>query len=270
MARRRPPLATTAGVRFLPILGVADALPVMIGFCDAKLRYRFVNRGAGRLVRAAAQGNPRQDDARHAGRGELSRPPADARRRAGRRAAMVRQRIRASDARAAAPAEYIPGRRNGMWSRTEQGSPGARSRKARRASTASPMMPMWSRRTAIVTEQRGRRAHRRWVKESDDRADDRRRIADSAPAMMWVDARGSTGRRAGLRQRRLCRASATSGPLARARRAICSTGGNHRSPRIHPTTTRRAGATPLREGRGKRRRRRLKPFTLPRREIHSP
>jgi PAS domain S-box-containing protein len=30
---------------FSSILGVADALPVMVGFCDAKLRYRFVNRG---------------------------------------------------------------------------------------------------------------------------------------------------------------------------------------------------------------------------------
>jgi len=30
---------------FSSILGVADALPVMIGFCDTKLRYRFVNRG---------------------------------------------------------------------------------------------------------------------------------------------------------------------------------------------------------------------------------
>ena len=29
---------------FSAILGVADALPVMVGFCDARLRYRFVNR----------------------------------------------------------------------------------------------------------------------------------------------------------------------------------------------------------------------------------
>ena len=33
------------GFDFSSILGVADSLPVMIGFCDAGLRYRFVNRG---------------------------------------------------------------------------------------------------------------------------------------------------------------------------------------------------------------------------------
>jgi PAS domain S-box-containing protein len=34
-----------AAVDFSAMLGVADALPVMIGFCDRSLRYRFVNRG---------------------------------------------------------------------------------------------------------------------------------------------------------------------------------------------------------------------------------
>ena len=34
-----------AAFDFGAILGVADALPVMIGFCDRSLRYRFVNRG---------------------------------------------------------------------------------------------------------------------------------------------------------------------------------------------------------------------------------
>ena len=33
-----------AAFDFTSILGVADALPVMIGYCDASLRYRFVNR----------------------------------------------------------------------------------------------------------------------------------------------------------------------------------------------------------------------------------
>ena len=40
-----PPQGDDAAFDFSSILGVADALPVMIGFCDTSLRYRFVNRG---------------------------------------------------------------------------------------------------------------------------------------------------------------------------------------------------------------------------------
>ena len=42
LRRRRG--ARLAAVRFRRDPGVADALPVMIAFCDAELRYRFVNR----------------------------------------------------------------------------------------------------------------------------------------------------------------------------------------------------------------------------------
>ncbi|MEO6112870.1 MAG: PAS domain-containing protein [Sphingomicrobium sp.] len=38
------PAADTDGFDFSTVLAVADAIPVMIAFCDEKLRYRFVNR----------------------------------------------------------------------------------------------------------------------------------------------------------------------------------------------------------------------------------
>ena len=38
------PAVDTGGFDFSTVLAVADAIPVMIAFCDEKLRYRFVNR----------------------------------------------------------------------------------------------------------------------------------------------------------------------------------------------------------------------------------
>ena len=95
---------------FAAILGIADAMPVMIAFCDTKLRYRFVNRALADWLEAPRGAILGRTMREVLGDAAFAIARADARCGAGRRAAVVRGRISAIRPAAllAIQTEYIP------------------------------------------------------------------------------------------------------------------------------------------------------------------
>ena len=146
-----------SAIDFASILGVADALPVMVGFCDPQLRYLFVNRGLAEWFekpRAAILGKTMRDML-----GEKtfqSRQPMLTAALAGERQWFASEYDHPSRGLLAVQTEYIP-----------QLAPNGTVRGL----------------VMLVEDVTGQRLAGRALKESEARF---HRIADSAPLPMWV------------------------------------------------------------------------------------
>ncbi len=158
---------------FPAMLAIADILPVMTGYHRPRLRLPLPEQAAGRLVRGAAQGHPRALAARHARRSGVRAAAGAARGGAGRRAQVLRVRVRPSDmGPVAVQTDYVP------W-----------------ADPSGEVRGI----ICVVEDVTEQRAAEGAMRESEARF---RRIANSAPG----DDVGDPARpRARLRQRGLCR-----------------------------------------------------------------
>ena len=146
-------------VEFSPdVLAIADALPMMIGYLDREERYRFINRALADWFELPRRDDARPDHARGAGREIYASPPADGRGGAWPESGSGLQRI--STIRPA-----------GCWR--------SRPITSRKRMPAAKVVGM----ILVVQDVTEQRAAERALKESEARF---RRIADSAPAMMWV------------------------------------------------------------------------------------
>ena len=141
------------------MLAIADLLPVMIAYFDTRLRYRFINKPLAEWLERPRERDPRADHGRdHRRRGVRREREAMIEAALARRAAVLRRRVRPSDARAVAiQSDYVP------WATRD----GEVRRDRHRWSPTSPSSA--SPKSAL--------------RESEARF---RRIANSAPAMMWV------------------------------------------------------------------------------------
>ena len=140
------------------MLALADALPMPIAFLDRDRRYRFINQRLADFFERPRSDILGRSVARAAGRGRLCGPQADDRRRASPASGSGSPPI--SRTRPAGPlaiqAEYVP-----------QIAPDGAVQGI----------------VALITDVTEQRVAERALRESEERF---RRIANSAPAMMWV------------------------------------------------------------------------------------